>query len=117
MTYFVLDRFEGEFALCEDEDGNRIPFPEADITECTSGGVTELYNASDAIAMGVTVRSKEKVWLCFGAMLPNERIVLAQEQDIMLQYLNAVTKGGKARVAQRILRGVFGDQNAASADS
>ncbi|MBQ3552666.1 MAG: DUF3006 domain-containing protein [Clostridia bacterium] len=22
MTYFVLDRFEGEFALCEDEDGN-----------------------------------------------------------------------------------------------
>ena len=100
---------------CLDENGERIPFPEADLTEYTESDVRELCNVSDAVAMGVTVCSDEKVLLRHAAMLPQERITLAPGANIMVQYGNAVKKGGKSIVAQRVLRCVHGPHDAASA--
>ena len=100
---------------CLDENGERVPFPKADLNESESDGIRELWNASDAIAVGVCVSSGEKVLLHNSAMLPGERIALAHDAQIMVQYGNAIKKGGKAIAAQRVLRRVQRDPDASSA--
>lgn len=92
------------YYACADEQGNKIPFPRADLTECMPG---EICNVSDAIAMGVTILCEDKIMLCHGAMLPQERIMLATNGSVVVKYGNLVTKGGKKCVEQRLLRGVF----------
>ena len=57
----------------------------------------------------------EKVLLHNSAMLPGERIALAHDAQIMVQYGNAIKKGGKAIAAQRVLRRVQRDPDASSA--
>ena len=98
---------------CADENNVRIPFPEADLAECVDG---ELCNVSDAIAMGVTIRCGEKTLLNYGAILPQERISIAYNGDVMIKYGNTVKKGGKECAKQRFLRGVCAHQHAASSD-
>ena len=98
---------------CAEETGERIAYPETDITECADG---ELCNAGNAVAMGVCITCDGEPLLNYGAMLPQERIAIAHRGEIMVKYGNAIGKGGKERVKQRILRGVFADPNAAAAD-
>ena len=86
-----------------DENGKRRPFPLADLTEGEEGGVRVLYNASAGAAVGVTVRADGKYLLRGGALLPQERLVLAQDAAVVVEYGNPVERGGASIVSQRIL--------------
>lgn len=98
---------------CADESGNRLPLPEADLTEC---GGNMLCNAGDTAAVGVTILCEEKVLLSHSIVLPQEHITLANCSKTVVKYGNAVMKGGKNSVKQRVLRGVFADQHTAPSD-
>ncbi len=105
------------YYACVDENGEKRPFPLADVTEGIEGGTRVLYNASHAVAAGVTVLCGGKALLRHGALLPLERIELAWKGEVVVKYGNPIEKGGAAVVSQRILRGVFPHSDTAPADS
>lgn len=101
------------YVPCTGERGRAKPFPSAEVLVEEDGA---LCNVSQSVAMGVTVHSGEKTLLKFGALLPGERIELAQGQQIVVKYGNPVKKDGALHAAQRILRGVLSHYDAAAAD-
>lgn len=102
------------YYACTDENGTKKEFPLADVTEGVECEGRVLYNASNAVAMGVTVLENGEAILRHGALLPMERVVLAQSGDLVVNYGNPIEKGGADVVSQRILRGVFDNRNAAN---
>ena len=91
------------FYAFADENGKRRSFPLVDLTEGEEGGVRVLYNASAGAAVCVTVRADGKYLLRGGALLPQERLVLAQDAAVVVEYGNPVERGGASIVSQRIL--------------
>lgn len=102
---------------CAGEDGKKQPFPLADVTEGIEGGARVAYNASDAVAAGVTVACGGKILLRHGALLPQERIELARRGEVVVKYGNPIEKGGASIVSHRVLRGIFPDSNPPPADT
>lgn len=100
------------YYACTDENGTKKEFPLADVTEGVECEGRVLYNASSAVAMGVTVLENGEATLRHGALLPMERVMLAQSGDVVVNYGNPIEKGGAQVVSQRILRGVFDNRNA-----
>lgn len=99
-----------------DARGRAKPFSAAEVVVQRQEGEKALHNISHCTAAGVTVCCGEKELLKFGALLPGERLVLAPDQQIVVQYGNPVKKDGAPYAAQRILRGVFPNNDAADAD-
>lgn len=46
MTYFILDRFEGEFAVCEDENGDMRSIAKAELPKNIKEGDVLRFDGS-----------------------------------------------------------------------
>ena len=102
---------------CAGESGGARPYPKAELAMREAEGARALCNEGEAAAVGVTVLQDGKPLLCWGVLLPGERVDLAAEGDVVVQYGNSDREGDDPDVEQRILRGIFPDHDAASADS
>lgn len=101
---------------CAGENGGALAYPKAELAMREVDGKRALCNEGDAAAVGVTVLQDGKPLLCWGALLPGERVELAPEGDIVVKYGNPIRKGGGSSAEQRILRGIFPDHDGAAAD-
>ena len=101
---------------CAGENGGALDYPRAELETQETDGVRMLCNEGEAAAVGVTVLQSGKPVLCWGVLLPGERVELAREGDVVVKYGNPIRKGGGCSAEQRILRGVFSDHDGAAGD-
>lgn len=72
------------------EDGAAQPFPAARLRVDEAGGVRFVCNDGKTAALGVTVRCGDRAVLRYGALLPLERVEVAKQGPIVVQYGNPI---------------------------
>ena len=72
------------------EDGAAQPFPAASLRVDEAGGVRFVCNDGKTAALGVTVRCGDRAVLRYGALLPLERVEVAKQGPIVVQYGNPI---------------------------
>ena len=85
-----LERFRGKKSIVR---GGRMPLP--DSLRRDSLGRDSLRTAVDSTLLRLDSLG--------GALLPQERLVLAQDAAVVVEYGNPVERGGASIVSQRIL--------------
>ena len=61
MEKYIVDRFEGDFAVLEKESGGTIDVPKEDIPDAKEGDVLILENGIYKVSMEETQRRKELI--------------------------------------------------------
>ena len=72
------------------EDGAAQPFPAARLRVDEAGGVRFVCNDGKTAALGVTVCCGDRAVLRYGALLPLERVEVAKQGPIVVQYGNPI---------------------------